>query len=360
MGDVPQSEADLCQAVIDAPDDPSVWLTRSHAFRLLGRPAEARADLDRALKLEGGTVPTWTDEYHWLLDHGEDDQAKRVFERSRSAPPRTPLDWSDRALGLVRAGKYAAAAHDLAQAAKTATDPAESNLMDAAVIECMKKPVLERRWKDALALLRAYEPSSRGGPTTGLEGVLERIEANLLILNGDRAGFARHARTIVGRTRDKEASMLPSDLAYACGLAPLDTVAPDLILSLAGETITRRPTEEVWWHLPKILGLVRAQQYESAARVIDEIEQIHPGWDSPTYDILRAIVQHHLGHEAEARRWLVIATRKMAAQSPSGSAWSVLAGQFVQDALSYETLHQEAVELILDPAFPADPFQPVR
>ena len=49
---------------------------------------------------------------------------------------------------------------------------------------------------------------------------------------------------------------------------------------------------------------------------------------------------------------------KMVAPSGSESVWSAWALAFVQDALSHEALHKEAVELILDPAFPPNPFDP--
>jgi hypothetical protein len=77
-------------------------------------------------------------------------------------------------------------------------------------------------------------------------------------------------------------------------------------------------------------------------------------------DVLRALALHHLGREAEARHHLAVASRKKTAPEGSGSMWSVWAGRFVQDALSYETLEHEAVQRILDPTFPADPFDPVR
>jgi hypothetical protein len=76
--------------------------------------------------------------------------------------------------------------------------------------------------------------------------------------------------------------------------------------------------------------------------------------------VLRALALHHLGRAADALHDLSVASRMKAAPEGSGSMWSVWASRFVQDALSYETLEHEAVELILDPAFPADPFDVAR
>ena len=130
--------------------------------------------------------------------------------------------------------------------------------MDVLVIECIKYPVLERRWADALALVRAVNASSRRGPTTRLESTLERIEANLLILTGDRAGFARHVKTILGRPRAENETTLAGELAWVCALATKAEVDPETTVELAKDTIAKRPLEEVWWHLPQIAGLVRA------------------------------------------------------------------------------------------------------
>ncbi len=101
-------------------------------------------------------------------------------------------------------------------------------------------------------------------------------------------------------------------------------------------------------------GVTRA-----ALRALDDVLRINRGWDLATNDIVRAIAHHHLGHDDEARRWLAIATRKMVTSSPSGLNWSQWVRDYLHNALAHETLHQEAIELILDPAFPADPFQPV-
>ncbi len=93
LGDAPRADAELRAAVEEAPHAPSVWLTRSHAFRLLGQPARARADLDQALTLPGGAAETWIGEYLWLHERGEHDLASRVLDRLRSVPPKTALGW---------------------------------------------------------------------------------------------------------------------------------------------------------------------------------------------------------------------------------------------------------------------------
>ncbi len=83
LGDAPRAEADLRAAVEAAPNASSVRLTRSHAFRLLGRPEEANADLERALTLPVGAIETWIGEYRWLVERGESPKAET---RSRPRP----------------------------------------------------------------------------------------------------------------------------------------------------------------------------------------------------------------------------------------------------------------------------------
>ena len=162
LGDAPRAEAELRAAVEEAPHAPSVWLTRSHAFRLLGHPALAAADLAQALKLPGGAVETWLGEYVWLIERGEHDLASRVFDRMRSVEPKTALGWVERAKALVAAGQIPEAAHDLEQAANTDAGALEKSAMDVLVIECVKHSVLERRWADALG---AGQSSERLEPT---------------------------------------------------------------------------------------------------------------------------------------------------------------------------------------------------
>jgi hypothetical protein len=305
-------------------------------------------------------VETWITEYRWLAEHGESGPAYRALGRMRSIEPRTSVEYADRALALVGTGQYNAAGEDLARAARNDMEPIESYLADVVVIDCLKRPGMERRWRDAQALVRAYRPSQRTGPTTIWEAVLERIEANLMILTGDRAAFPRYVRTIAGRDRDRTSETLPGELAFICALAPQDAVAPEVIIPMAEETIARRPQNEVWWQIPRICGMIRSGRYESALRALDDVLRIVPDWNSCMNDVLRALALHHLGREAEARHYLAVASRKSAAPEGSGSMWSVWAGRYVQDALSYETLEHEAVQQILDPTFPADPFDPVR
>jgi serine/threonine-protein kinase len=360
LGDVERSDQELAQAVLEAPNAPSVWLTRSRAWRLLGRSGEAEADFEQALRIAGGSVETWISEYRWLGGRGENELAHRALCRMRSMEPRTSLEYADRALALVGTGQYKAAGEDLARAARNDMEPIESYLADPVVMDCLKRPAMERRWQDAQALVRAYRPAERTGPTTIWEAVLERIEANLMILTGDRAAFSRYARTIAGRDRDRTSETLPGELAFLCTLAQQDAVAPEVIISMANETIARRPQNEVWWQIPRICGMIRAGQYEGALRTLDDVLRIVPGWNVRMNDVLRALALHHLGREAEARHFLSVATRKAAAPVGSGSMWLVEAGRYVHDALSYTTLEHEAVRLIFDPAFPADPFAPAR
>ncbi len=339
-----------------APASPAVRLTRSHAYRLLGRPDQARLDFQAALRLPGEPLETWVKEYRWLVEHGESHLAGQVFARLMSGTPGTPLEWSERALALVGAGDFQAAVHDLARAGEASAASSEFDLVNATVIDCLKKPVRERRWSEARSLIRAYNPSHRAGATTVLEAVLERIEASLMILCGEGPAFTLYARTIVDRPRVENHDTLAGELALACNLAPQDSVPAATILRLAEETIARRPPSEVWWRTPRICGLIRAGQYENAIQALDDVLRMAPEWSSATNDVLRAMAHHQLGHAGLARDCLGTGIRKMSAPAASGSAWTAWAGEYVQDALLHETLTQEAVSLIYDPVFPRDPF----
>ena len=146
----------------------------------------------------------------------------------------------------------------MAQAAKTDAGALENSAMDVLVIECIKYPVLERRRADALALVRAVNASSRRGPTTRLESTLERIEANLLILTGDRGGLRSPCQNHPGAGTRRERDDACRRVGLGLRLATKAEVEPETTVELAKDTIAKRPLEEVWWHLPQIAGLVRA------------------------------------------------------------------------------------------------------
>ncbi len=95
--------------------------------------------------------------------------------------------------------------------------------------------------------------------------------------------------------------------------------------------------------------LYRAGRYHSAlARFNERLERLGSHGESSDWVFL-AMIHHRLGHPAEARQWL---GKLGDARRPDQTALNFW------DDLELELLRAEARALIvLDPVFPADPFQ---
>ena len=122
----------------------------------------------------------------------------------------------------------------------------------------------------------------------------------------------------------------------------------DAAISLAEEALAGIPEQGRADALGTLgAALYRAGRFEEAIRRLDEGIGGQDGQGLPQNWAFLAMAHHRLGHQAEARRWL---DRFRNDQAPEG-------GSYWND-LEIRLLRREAESLILDPAFPADPFAP--
>ena len=124
------------------------------------------------------------------------------------------------------------------------------------------------------------------------------------------------------------------------------------------ETELSRDSSHPWLHY--VLGLAdfRAGRYETAVNDLEESLKLGTGWVAAplNYPVL-AMAHRRLGHEDEARRWLEKAHgRRGDAALGLKPGESIRSSAVWWDRLEFWLLLREADALILDAAFPADPF----
>jgi hypothetical protein len=148
------------------------------------------------------------------------------------------------------------------------------------------------------------------------------------------------------------------DAARACLIEP-DAVA-DLSVAqrLAETSLSRRPLD-AWNHYAVGLVAFRAGRYERAIESTLKSLDLGARWiAAPLNHPVLAMAHHRLGHREEARQWLEQAhgrrgdarsRRRVEYLASSGAWW---------DRLEFQLLLREADAMVLDAAFPADPFAP--
>src|SRR5262245_46240103 len=85
--------------------DAELWTVRGNEHRLQGDFAEARRCFQRAYALTGGSAPTRSNLATLLAQCGEFDEALVQFSRAVELDPCNPLQHSNRAYGLLAAGR---------------------------------------------------------------------------------------------------------------------------------------------------------------------------------------------------------------------------------------------------------------
>jgi tetratricopeptide (TPR) repeat protein/serine/threonine protein kinase len=253
-------------------------------------------------------------------DAGSD---KTLGEAERAGLRRQALAWlrADLTLrtGLLRGGKSVVWALTIWQ-----TDITLSGVRDRARLG--KLPAAERQewqrlWADVAALRSAdpvqqgrghaarrdwaraadcYARALKGGPTDG-DFWLEY--AALLLLSGDRAGYARACAGMVERC-GKAANLRAYHVARACTLAP-DAVADGARPGrLAKKELTSQPRQ--FWSLTQQGALhYRAGRFKQAVPLFEQSLRADPKFGRAMVNWLwLALANQRLGRAEEARRWL--------------------------------------------------------
>jgi hypothetical protein len=179
-----------------------------------------------------------------------------------------------------------------------------------------------------------------------------------LALAGDRQGY-QHACTDTLDWFGQDDHHLIGEAARACLIEPeavADLSAPQQLI----ETALSREPKTPWIHYEVGLAAFRAGRHERAVEYAMNSIDLGAGWEAAplNYPVL-AMAHHRLGHRGEALRWLDVAHGRVGNAvrglpsvdhfDSSGMWW---------DRVEFRLLLREAEAMVLDSAFPADPFAP--
>jgi tetratricopeptide (TPR) repeat protein len=216
----------------------------------------------------------------------------------------------------------------------------------------------DRRWAAALALVKGFSgvaPAASDAGTALKEAQLARRVSALYAITGDRDGFTRHNTAVLSGLRDSLGPEPAAELVVAGTHAPWPAADPYRLLALAERVNSQVSTSTAPYNLA--WAYLRTGRPEEALKRIDEADEKGLGGQSsrPLDHLFAAIAHHRLGHATEARRLYDDAIRWFQSQRGEPLGW--WPDGSTTDALSYESLRREAeVLIVLDPAFPADPF----
>src|SRR5262249_54312675 len=83
-----KADAEFEVAVAVSPNDPAIWLARSHLYEEPGQADRAKSDLTKAVALNSSDARPWIVHGHFLAERGRHAEADEAFARAASAAPR--------------------------------------------------------------------------------------------------------------------------------------------------------------------------------------------------------------------------------------------------------------------------------
>jgi hypothetical protein len=170
------------------------------------------------------------------------------------------------------------------------------------------------------------------------------MEALARLMAGDADGYRRLCHELL-------ANFDPINAVWICALGPgvLEGQARQRVVASAEALVAGLPPNSGWRHdYLNTLGAVlhRAGRDREAVERLREGIEVDGGQGNALDWLFLALAYHRLGDPAEAYRWLARASGP-ASRLPGASVWATA---------EIEHLRREAAGLILDAAFPADPF----
>jgi WD40 repeat protein len=331
----------LDRLIAARPDDGLLHARRARAWLWAEDVRSADIDLTRAINLgPRDRVLDWLE--HRAADSladGRPADALRLLDRAVAARPGDWLAYSLRAEVLAKLGRTADREADLARAIERGAD-----------IPFLLRLAVERsragRWAEAVAL---YDRAIAMG-TIPYEVWNEAATAHLEV--GDEAGYRRVCEVMRGR----HPAAIP-EIFVRANLASVLTLGPGgigddgkglaWIENLpAAAPPTRKDIKRGFQQVSGALLFRAGRSAEAIGRIREAIET---GDGKASFDeaVLLAMLASQAGEGAQARAMLD-RLGDVGPDGPSSDAWwSVQARRL---------LRREAIRMILDPGFPADPF----
>jgi serine/threonine-protein kinase len=182
--------------------------------------------------------------------------------------------------------------------------------------------------------------------------------AALQLQAGFLARYHQHCRTLLRRFGETQEVSVAERVAKTCLLAPERLDDLTLPMQLAERCYRLSPNDE-WVLLVKGLADYRARSYEAAVDEIDRgIKESKDLYCRALSILVQSMASARLGRADQARRSFQQASRIMTETFPKegrddlGSRWL--------DWLHCRIIHREAEAVMMDLAFPADPFAPPK
>jgi tetratricopeptide (TPR) repeat protein len=192
-----------------------------------------------------------------------------------------------------------------------------------------------------------YESSLFWGPWFPLAVLKLRV--------GDREGFRALLGELLDRFGSTENPTIAEHISRLGTLIP-QTVDPARLLVL-GRRVVATNAERPWYLLARGAAEYRAGQYEAAARTVTAAlsRQDYAAGRVQTKSLL-AMGQARLGDLAAARRTLAEVDQALATAPTAIDQYGFRPGWHWREAAIATILHREAEGVLLDAAFPVDPF----
>jgi serine/threonine protein kinase/Flp pilus assembly protein TadD len=331
------------------PDGAAAYSNLGNVLLGQGRYEAAAALFRKAIELHPGAAPAHNNLGLSLKSLDRCDEAAAAFRRAIELDPRGATAYSNLGMILERQGRHEAAAALYRKSIEL--DP--GGAMAYYNLACVLNSGLERPAEaiELLDRLSESRPDEHGAWTYG---------AILRARTGDLSGYRQHRLRMLdgfGGTRDPA---IAERTAKACLLLPLAGPEQDAACRLADRAarISRHHWVLPWAEATRGLADYRRGRFAGAVAAADScLSRGQECWNCalPAH-LVRAIALSRLGRPGAARAALDRASElyRTAVATPGGPT----RGGDWHDQLIAETLFREAEGLILDPAFPADPFAP--
>jgi WD40 repeat protein/Flp pilus assembly protein TadD len=303
---------DFTQGIKLDPLDYRGWNYRGLAYLRLKRWDKALDDYTEAINLGSNLGEdlreSWRGRGFVYYQLGLWDKAVSDYSQSIKLDPKDPGAWVNRASARYRLGHWSKAIGDYSEGIKRG-----SKDIDIWQFRGLCYAELGR-WAEAEAdLSKAIELKPD-------EARLWDRKAMVCLLAGNAEGYRQMTRKLVerfGQTRDPDTANI---VAWACIRSSTDRTDRDLALALARKASTAKP-ENLDYLQTLAAALYRAGRFQDALQHFNHLPK-HKGHPAaPESWCFLAMTHHHLGHAAEAQRWLKKA-QGLADQSLKNRDWS--------------------------------------